>query len=621
MADCTFFVVVRTDSPMNLRSFPLAMIVLSLAMSCSGQTTAPDYFQSALKKEKQGDHDGAIADYTKSIELDPLHASTYNNRGNIRKLKGDIEGALADYERAIQLDPNYAYPWGGRAHIKYDRGDIDGAIADLSEALKREPNYMAYYNRAAYHFKKQEWDAVIADCDKSLERSPKFPNPIVSRAAAYYIKRDWKEALPGFRKYAEVNRGGEYNEIWIWLARTHLNETSEANRELAEYLKDKTPPETEQWKAKAIMYLLDKATLEEVLAAAAAAGGDTADEHTCDTWYLAGVKRLQAGDRAGAIDALQRCLATGTKRCFTFEFADSELKALVSQPTLTAQTASLKAPASQPAMPLQNASSGLRLLKEQYQNAIDRALVPVKDGYGRELLKLRDAFTRAGDLDSAVAVDAEIKGQGKTQKPPRLVAAKETYDAAVQRVVSGIKPAYLRELDKLKAELVRAGKLTEAIAVDSEIRAQDTGAVGAAASTPAAPAGGLIIEALIDGPSELRVQKEGIYWINEANAKPGRHNGAKEPTYVNEVAWQPVWDDPADRGTDKSKPYPLAQRLDPGRLELKLLSVSSKRGDAGIEQRDPIKAKGVGSDFSVTIPDTLSGARWYKFALVPKGSR
>jgi lipoprotein NlpI len=609
------------DSPMNARSLPLALIALSWAMPCSAQTTAPDYFQSALKKEKQGDYDGAMADYTKSIELDPQHASTYNNRGNIRNKRGDTEGALADYEQAMQLDPAYSYPWRSRAFLRYNRGDFDGAIADMSEALKREPDYaMGYYNRAAFHFKKQEWDAVIADCDRALERSPKFPNPIVSRAAAYFIKRDWKEALMGFRKYDEVNRGGEYNEIWIWLARMHLNETSEANKELADYLKGKTPPEAEQWKAKAVMYLLDKATLEEVLAAAAAAGGGTAEEHTCDTWYLAGMKRIQSGDRAAAIDAFERCLATGTKRCFTFQFADSELKALGSQPVQAAQGTSLKAPGSQPTPNAQEASSGLQLLKVRYQNALDRALAPVNEGYGRELLRLKDSFTRSGDLDAALAVDAEIKGQGKTPKPPRLVTARETYDAAVQRVVSGMKPTYLRELDKLKAELTRAGKLTEAIAVDSEMKVQDTIAAGALAPAPGLPAGGLIIEALIDGPSELRVQKEGIYWINESNAKPGRHNGVKEPTYVNDVPWQPEWDDPGDRGTDKSKPYHLAQRLDPGRLELNLISVSSKRGESGIEQRDPIKTKGLGSDLSVYIPDTLSGARWYKFALVPKGS-
>jgi lipoprotein NlpI len=318
---------------MSLPSFGCALIALSLAMRCAGQNTAPEYFQSALQKQKQGDSDGAMADYTKSIELDPEHASTYNNRGNVRNQKGDIEGALADYERAIQLDANYAFPWRSRASIKFNRGDLDGAIADMSEALKRDPNYtVGYYNRAAYHFKKQEWDAVIADCDKAIERSPKFANPIVSRAAAYFIKRDWKEALTGFRKYAEVNRGGEYNEIWIWLARMHLGETSEAYRELAEYLAGKSPPETEKWKAKAVTYLLDKTILQEVLAAAAAAGGETAAEHTCDTWYLAGMKRLQAGNKAAAIEAFKTCLATGTKRCFTFDFAVSELKALGQAP-------------------------------------------------------------------------------------------------------------------------------------------------------------------------------------------------------------------------------------------------------------------------------------------------
>jgi hypothetical protein len=274
-----------------------------------------------------------------------------------------------------------------------------------------------------------------------------------------------------------------------------------------------------------------------------------------------------------------------------------------------------------PTLHAQEGSPALQLLKERYQNAIDRELVPVNEGYRQELLKLKEAFSAAGDLDSALAVESEINGQGKEPRPPRLVTAKEKYDAAAQRVENNLKPAYIRELGKLKTDLTRAGKLTEALAVDAEIKAQDTSVAGAPPSTPGLPAKSLIIEALIDGPSELRVQKEDLYWINEANAKPGRHNGAKEPTYVNDVAWQPEWENPADRGNDKSKPYHLPERIDPGRLDLKLISVSAKRGESGVEQRDPIKAKGVGSDYSVYVPDKLSGARWYKFALVPKGSR
>jgi hypothetical protein len=274
-----------------------------------------------------------------------------------------------------------------------------------------------------------------------------------------------------------------------------------------------------------------------------------------------------------------------------------------------------------PALNAQEGPPAFQLLKDRYQSAIDREMAPVNEGYRQELLRLKEAFSAAGDLDSALLVDAEIKGQGKAPKHPRLVTAKEKYDAAVQRVENSLKPAYIRELGKLKTDLTRAGKLTQALAVDAEIKAKDATVAGVPASIPGLPAKSLIIEALIDGPSELRVQKEDLYWINEANAKPGRHNGINEPTYVNEVAWQPEWENPADRGDDKSKPYHLPERVDPGRFDFKLISVSTKRGDPGIEQRDPIKAKGVGSDFSVSIPDKLSGARWYKFALVPKGSR
>jgi hypothetical protein len=268
----------------------------------------------------------------------------------------------------------------------------------------------------------------------------------------------------------------------------------------------------------------------------------------------------------------------------------------------------------------------LKLLQDRYQIALDRELAGVREAYRQELLKVKEGFTSAGDLDSALAVEAELKGEDRPGKPARLAAAKESYHRAVERVAGSLRPAYVRELTALRADLTKAGKLADAVAVDHELKAQ-TAAAGAPAGTtanPAAkglPAGALVIEALIDGPSELRVQRDSIHWLNEANAKPGRHNGKKEPTYVNDLPWHPEWENPADRGDDKSKPYPLPARFDSNRLDFKLISVSTSRGVAGIEQRDPIKARGVGSDYSVYIPDKLSGARWYKFAIFPKGAR
>ncbi|MES2505964.1 MAG: hypothetical protein V4599_04635, partial [Verrucomicrobiota bacterium] len=131
-----------------------------------------------------------------------------------------------------------------------------------------------------------------------------------------------------------------------------------------------------------------------------------------------------------------------------------------------------------------------------------------------------------------------------------------------------------------------------------------------------APANSVIIEALIDGPSELRVKKDGIYWINGGNAKPGRHLGQEMPIYVNGKAWQPNWKEPhKDRGVDRTSTKSV-EGLDPQKLEFKLLNVTTLRGDSGIEDRDPIKVRLIEEELSIYIPDIQGGSMWYRFALV-----
>jgi hypothetical protein len=131
------------------------------------------------------------------------------------------------------------------------------------------------------------------------------------------------------------------------------------------------------------------------------------------------------------------------------------------------------------------------------------------------------------------------------------------------------------------------------------------------------PANEVIVEAFIDGNSELRVKKTGIYWVNAEDAKPGKHGGSNFPTYVNGQPWQPVWGKPhKERGPDKSSLHSLM--LEPAKMEFTLLTVSAARGGSGIEKRDEIKVNMIGDEMSIFIPDTQSGARWYKFALRKK---
>ena len=120
----------------------------------------------------------------------------------------------------------------------------------------------------------------------------------------------------------------------------------------------------------------------------------------------------------------------------------------------------------------------------------------------------------------------------------------------------------------------------------------------------------LTIEALVDGPSTLRIGRDRIYWINGGNAKPGYW--VNEPTYINGDAWTPKWGQPdKGRGVDRSDNRAVAlPTLD---LQGELVSNQPTRGVDRIDSsRTPVNIKRSGEEIVVTIPDPEPGARWYK---------
>jgi Flp pilus assembly protein TadD len=87
-------------------------------------------FQSADQKLRQGDYPGAIADYTKVLEISPTQTDAYFNRGVAFWKFGQIRKAIADYNRVIEIKPMYADAYSNRAFAKEKIGDRVGANQD-----------------------------------------------------------------------------------------------------------------------------------------------------------------------------------------------------------------------------------------------------------------------------------------------------------------------------------------------------------------------------------------------------------------------------------------------------------------------------------------------------------
>ena len=93
------------------------------------------FYNRGSDKAKKGDHDGAISDFIKAIEINPKSALAYYNRANSKDELKDYYGAIADYTKLIELDPKYANAYLNRSVAKESIGDINGACLDAKKAV------------------------------------------------------------------------------------------------------------------------------------------------------------------------------------------------------------------------------------------------------------------------------------------------------------------------------------------------------------------------------------------------------------------------------------------------------------------------------------------------------
>lgn len=124
-------------------------------------------YGSALRNK--GEPDKAIAQFTRSIELNPT-AEAYNFRGIAHYDMGDYPKAIADYDEAVRLSPVFAEAVNNRAWTRYKAGDLTGALDDANRAIELD-NTKAYSfdTRAHIHEARGSRSAAIADYRKALE--------------------------------------------------------------------------------------------------------------------------------------------------------------------------------------------------------------------------------------------------------------------------------------------------------------------------------------------------------------------------------------------------------------------------------------------------------------------
>jgi tetratricopeptide (TPR) repeat protein len=219
-------------------SLLILLLIVFQAQEPQQLKSAKEYFDSGIARLQKKDIDGAIADMTRTIELNPRYVDAffirgqclflkgdrdralldydkvielapnargvervYNIRSVIRLMKDDTEGALQDLQRAIELNPNYAESFINRGVTRSFRGDQAGAASDYEKAIELNPNLpAAYINRGILRFERQNLEGAMADFNRALELTPDTAKPYVDRAVLHTLAGEIELALADLKK-------------------------------------------------------------------------------------------------------------------------------------------------------------------------------------------------------------------------------------------------------------------------------------------------------------------------------------------------------------------------------------------------------------------------------------
>lgn len=134
-------------------------------------------------------------------------AEEYSQRGMTRFEKNDLDGAIADFTKVIEMngaEKEFAYYFRGIAH--YRKGNADHAIADLSEAIAIKGNPRFYDDRGNLLAKKGDFDGAVADLNKAVEIAPQYAKAYCDRGIVRLMQTEATLAEVDFKKCFELDK-------------------------------------------------------------------------------------------------------------------------------------------------------------------------------------------------------------------------------------------------------------------------------------------------------------------------------------------------------------------------------------------------------------------------------
>lgn len=122
----------------------------------------------------------------KAVQLEPITARFWYNKGVMYSLWGQNPKAFACYAKAISLEPSNPNYWRCRSNIKLKMGDTKGAMEDCLQSLKLYPRYaQGFIQKAQILEKTRKYNEAIDAAGKAIALAPRRIEAYICRSNCY----------------------------------------------------------------------------------------------------------------------------------------------------------------------------------------------------------------------------------------------------------------------------------------------------------------------------------------------------------------------------------------------------------------------------------------------------
>ena len=150
------------------------------------QDDAFDFITRGFESIDLNDYQGAIDEFSRAIDIDPLQTIAWNGRGIAHNMLGENTEALDDFSEVLRLEPGNLTVRVNRAKVYIELGEYDEAMSDLDNVISIDPYISsAYYYRGWVYSAQGDDHKAIEDLTLAIEYDPENSVYYFARALAY----------------------------------------------------------------------------------------------------------------------------------------------------------------------------------------------------------------------------------------------------------------------------------------------------------------------------------------------------------------------------------------------------------------------------------------------------